>query len=60
MVPEQVFELAFDGIQRSTRHRSGLAVRFPRIIRWRKDKPAEEADDIRTLSALLPEECARD
>ncbi|MCP4496898.1 MAG: ATP-dependent DNA ligase [Phycisphaeraceae bacterium] len=52
--PEQVFELAFEGIQRSTRHRSGLAVRFPRILRWRKDKPADEADDLETLAGLLP------
>jgi len=60
VVPEQVFELAFDGIQRSARHRSGLAVRFPRIIRWREDKPAAEADDTQTLAALLPREVARD
>ena len=53
--PEQVFELAFEGIQRSDRHRSGLAVRFPRILRWRKDKPAGEADDVGTLQALLGE-----
>ena len=52
--PEQVFELAFEGIQRSTRHRSGLAVRFPRILRWRKDKPVDEADDLETLAGLLP------
>jgi DNA ligase 1 len=51
--PEQVFELAFEGIQRSSRHRSGLAVRFPRIARWRRDKPAGEADSIDTLRALL-------
>jgi DNA ligase-1 len=52
--PEQVFELAFEGIQRSTRHRSGIAVRFPRILRWRKDKPVNEADDLQTLAGLLP------
>ncbi|MEB3321299.1 MAG: ATP-dependent DNA ligase, partial [Synechococcaceae cyanobacterium] len=40
--PVQVFELAFEGLQRSSRHRSGLAVRFPRIRRWRRDKPAAE------------------
>ena len=50
---EQVFELAFDGIQSSSRHKSGLAVRFPRILRWRKDKPPVEADDTVTLRALL-------
>ena len=51
--PEQVLELAFEGIQRSSRHQSGLAVRFPRIARWRRDKPAAEADDVETLQALL-------
>ncbi|MBL0939376.1 MAG: ATP-dependent DNA ligase [Gemmatimonadaceae bacterium] len=51
--PELVFELAFEGIQRSTRHKSGLAVRFPRMARWRRDKPAEEADTIETVRALL-------
>jgi DNA ligase-1 len=39
-----VFELHFEGIARSTRHKSGVAVRFPRIARWRTDKPASEAD----------------
>jgi DNA ligase-1 len=48
--PTQVFELAFEGLQRSTRHKSGIATRFPRILRWRRDKPAAEAD---TLAALL-------
>ena len=48
--PVQVFELAFEGLQPSGRHKSGLAVRFPRISRWRRDKPAEEAD---TLAAAL-------
>ncbi len=52
--PELVFELAFEGIQRSTRHKSGLAVRFPRMARWRKDKPAAEADTVETVRALLP------
>jgi DNA ligase-1 len=51
--PELVFELAFEGIQRSTRHKSGIAVRFPRIARWRTDKPAHEADTIATVRALL-------
>ncbi|WP_337169892.1 ATP-dependent DNA ligase [Gemmatimonas aurantiaca] len=51
--PELVFELAFEGIQRSTRHKSGLAVRFPRMARWRKDKPAAEADTIEMVRALL-------
>jgi len=51
--PELVFELAFEGIQRSPRHRSGIAVRFPRMARWRKDKKAEEADTLDTIRALL-------
>ena len=51
--PELVFELAFEGIQRSTRHRSGIAVRFPRMARWRHDKKAAEADSIDTIRALL-------
>ncbi len=51
--PELVFELAFEGIQRSSRHRSGIAVRFPRMARWRKDKKAEDADSIDTIRGLL-------
>jgi DNA ligase 1 len=51
-----VFELAFAGVQRSNRHKSGVAVRFPRILRWRRDKPIEEADTIETVRALLPDE----
>ncbi len=51
--PELVFELAFEGIQQSTRHKSGIAVRFPRIARWRQDKPAREADSLETVRALL-------
>lgn len=51
--PELVFELAFEGIQKSPRHRSGIAVRFPRIARWREDKPAAEADSIETIEGLL-------
>jgi len=51
--PEQVFELGFEGIQASPRHKSGIAVRFPRILRWRKDKPALEADTLDMLKALL-------
>ena len=52
--PELVFELAFEGIQHSPRHRSGIAVRFPRMARWRHDKKPEEADSIETIRALLP------
>jgi DNA ligase-1 len=51
--PELVFEIAFDGIQKSSRHKSGVAVRFPRIARWRRDKSSGEADTIDTLKALL-------
>jgi len=54
--PELVFELAFEAIQRSSRHKSGIAVRFPRILRWRTDKRMEEADSLETIRALLPEE----
>ncbi len=54
--PELVFELAFEAIQRSSRHRSGIAVRFPRMARWRTDKKAEDADSIETIRALLPSE----
>jgi ATP-dependent DNA ligase len=52
--PELVFELAFEGIQRSTRHKSGIAVRFPRMLRWRTDKKAQDADTLATLKTLLP------
>jgi len=52
--PELVFELAFEGIQRSPRHRSGIAVRFPRMARWRTDKKAADADTLETIRALLP------
>jgi len=51
--PLQVFELAFEGLQRSNRHKCGIAVRFPRISRWRQDKPAAEADSLATALALL-------
>ncbi|MCA9670323.1 MAG: ATP-dependent DNA ligase [Myxococcales bacterium] len=50
---ELVFELAFDSMQRSKRHKSGVAVRFPRIARWRHDKPAAEADSLETIEAML-------
>ena len=53
--PELVFELAFEGVQESTRHKSGVALRFPRIARRRADKPAPEADTVASLRALLPE-----
>jgi len=52
--PELVFELAFENIQRSNRHKSGIAVRFPRILRWRHDKKMEEADTLARIRAMLP------
>jgi DNA ligase-1 len=52
--PTLVFELGFEGIARSPRHKSGIAVRFPRMLRWREDKPVDEADTLDTLAALLP------
>lgn len=52
--PELVFELAFEGIQRSTRHKSGIAVRFPRMARWRRDKLPRDADSLATIRALIP------
>lgn len=51
--PQLVFELAFEGINYSSRHKSGVAVRFPRIVRWRKDKPASEADTLENLKKLI-------
>ena len=50
---EQVFEIAFEGIQESKRHKSGIAVRFPRIKRWREDKLASYADSLETVKSLL-------
>ncbi len=51
--PQQVFELGFEGIQSSPRHKSGIAVRFPRILRWRKDKTPADADTLDTLRSIL-------
>jgi DNA ligase 1 len=51
--PTLVFELGFEGINRSTRHKSGIAVRFPRMLRIRHDKPLHEADTLATLQALM-------
>ena len=53
VTPTLVFELGFEGIARSPRHKSGIAVRFPRMLRWRTDKPVAEADTLQTLEALL-------
>ena len=54
--PTLVFELGFEGLRRSPRHKSGIAVRFPRILRWREDKPAHEADRVTALEVLLEPE----
>ena len=54
VTPTLVFELGFEGIAASNRHKSGIAVRFPRMLRWRHDKPVDEADTLETLRALLP------
>ncbi len=51
--PELVFEIGFEGIQASPRHKSGIALRFPRILRWRRDKPVAEIDTLATLRGLL-------
>ena len=51
--PELVFEIAFEGIQASPRHKSGIALRFPRMARWRQDKPVEEINTLDDLKAML-------
>jgi DNA ligase-1 len=51
--PEHVFELHFEAIAKSTRHKSGIAVRFPRIARWRTDKKPADADTLQSLTALM-------
>jgi ATP-dependent DNA ligase len=51
--PELVFELAFEAIQLSSRHKSGVAVRFPRIARWRHDKTPDEADTLEGVKEIL-------
>jgi DNA ligase-1 len=50
---EQVFELAFEGINASSRHKSGVAVRFPRIARWRHDLAAKDADSLTDVKQLI-------
>lgn len=54
--PEHVFEIAFEGIQESSRHKAGVALRFPRISRWRKDKRPEDADTLDEVKKLLNEQ----
>lgn len=51
--PELVFEIAFEGIQESSRHKSGIALRFPRMARWRHDKKAEDANTLEELHEML-------
>ena len=52
VTPRIVLEVAFDAVQRSSRHRSGYALRFPRIARWRQDKPVEEVDTLERVAAI--------
>jgi len=54
VTPHHVFEIAFEGIALSKRHKSGVATRFPRILRWRKDKKIEEANSLEDLKKLIP------
>jgi DNA ligase-1 len=54
VTPHHVFEIAFEGIAESSRHKSGIATRFPRMVRWRKDKPIAEANTLDDLKALIP------
>ncbi|MGY3438404.1 MULTISPECIES: ATP-dependent DNA ligase [unclassified Marinovum] len=53
VTPAHVFEIAFEGIQASSRHKSGVALRFPRMLRWRKDKPVSEANTLEDLNEML-------
>jgi DNA ligase-1 len=59
VTPSQVFELGFEGIAASKRHKSGVAVRFPRMLRWRRDKPVAEADTLARLREFLPADSDR-
>jgi len=56
VTPHHVFEIAFEGIALSKRHKSGIATRFPRILRWRQDKKIEEANTLNDLKAQIPSE----
>lgn len=53
VTPTYVFEIAFEGINASSRHKSGVALRFPRILRWRKDKSIKEANTLEDLRQML-------
>ena len=55
VTPEQVFEIGFEGIQASNRHKSGVALRFPRMLRWRRDLGVKDADTLEMLKGLLAE-----
>jgi DNA ligase-1 len=57
--PTLVFQLAFENVSRSTRHKSGIAVRFPRIQRWRRDKQPRDAATLADLEALLAQAVGR-
>lgn len=52
VVPQIVLEIAFDSVQESKRHKSGYALRFPRIVRWRRDKGVEDADTLERVRAI--------
>ncbi|SIQ11875.1 ATP-dependent DNA ligase [Maribacter ulvicola] len=54
VTPHHVFEIAFEGIALSKRHKSGIATRFPRMLRWRKDKNIHEANTLEDLKGLIP------
>lgn len=54
VTPKLVFEIAFEGIAKSKRHKSGYATRFPRILRWRQDKKIEDANSLKDLETLIP------
>lgn len=58
VTPELVFEIAFEGISFSKRHKSGIATRFPRILRWRKDKKIKEANTLDDVKAMIPNQTA--
>ena len=60
VAPTHLFELAFEGIASSPRHKSGIALRFPRILRWRTDKPVAEANTLADLQRLLSEQVPHD
>lgn len=53
VIPHHVFEIAFEGVAESKRHKSGIATRFPRILRWRQDKKIEDANTLEDLRALI-------